>query len=117
MQPGEISPIDIFQRRVKQRVVGVHSCVRQLLPICNRRRSDRIGVIAHRFGYGVVQRSVAERESEGRGEESVRTVGWVRRVGTVREHVYEKRLKGECDGGICIQAAEFPSPELQTRDR
>ena len=91
--------------------------MRQILPICNRRRRDYIGVTAHRLDYGLVQGSVGVCESDGRREKSVRTVRWVRRLGTVRVHVLEKWLVGECNGDIWIQGSQRLSPKLPARGR
>jgi hypothetical protein len=115
MQLWEIDPINTFQRRVKQCVVGVHCGVSQILPICNRRHGDSIGVITQCLGHSFVKGCVAERDGDGRGEESVRTVRRIRRVRTVREDAVGERFESSRDSDIWVETTKFSSPELQAR--
>jgi hypothetical protein len=113
LEPRDIGTINVFQRHVKQCIVRVHSCVGQILLICNRRRGDNIGEIAHRLVYSVVCGCVAKCDRDSRWDESMRTVGWVCRVGTMREQIREECFEIDSDEGLWIQGTKFRSPELQ----
>jgi hypothetical protein len=52
----------------------------------------------HRPGDGVAEGCITKCDKDSRWEESARTVGWVCRVGTMREHIREEWTPTKASG-------------------
>jgi len=57
-KPRQISPIDVFQWCVEQRIVHVHRRVRYVLPVRERHIIQCVCLFPNRSGKGLVERGV-----------------------------------------------------------
>ena len=90
-KPRQVRAKHVLERSAGKRVIRIHSRVRHVLPVRNRRIMRNLHTLAQHIGHLFVNRRVGPRGAEVSRDDRVVAVGWVSRVAPVRE---EAALKG-----------------------
>src|SRR5260221_13630338 len=107
-----VTTIHVLQRSIEKRVIHIHCCIRQVLPIRKRDITDSLCTVVQYISHGVVERGVKPRNVEEGRENSLRAVGRVCRWAPMREEATVEVVKFSDHGCSAFKSRNSLPPEL-----